>query len=84
MSLGELDADAFQRLPQALERAYRFISYPDAVREAQRRQEQEERDAGRFEVEGAGAGSMTVPRNQDRDTSFRRLVQRLKSETGLA
>ena len=81
-SLGDLDVDALQKLPQALERAYRIINYPDAVRETRLRQEQEEREAERFDVEGAGAGSMSVPRNQARETSFRRLVQRLKSESG--
>lgn len=81
--LGDLDADALQRLPQALERAYRIVTYPEAVREARMKQEQEEREAGRFEVESAGPGAMSMPRNQARETSFRRLVQRLKSESAL-
>lgn len=83
MVLGELDVDALQKVPQAMERAYRIIHYPEAMREARRKQEQEERDAERFEVEGSGAGSMSMPRNQSRETSFRKLVQRLKTESGL-
>jgi hypothetical protein len=83
MFLGELDVDALQKVPQAMERSYRIIHYPEAVREARRKQEQEERDAERFEVEGSGAGSMSMPRNQSRETSFRKLVQRLKTESGL-
>lgn len=81
--LGALDASAIQKLPSALERAYRILTYPEAVRAAREKQEQEERYAGRFVVESAGAGTMSMPRNQAAETSFRRLVQRLKKEAGV-
>lgn len=82
--LGPVDVDALEKLPEALERAFRIVHYPDAVQEARRMQQEEERRAESFAVEGAGAGSMSVPRNQARETSFRKLVQRLKAEQGYA
>ena len=83
VALGPVDAESLSRLPDALERAYRVIHYPEAVRDARRQQEEEERAAESYVVEGSGAGSMSMPRNQARETSFRRLVQRLKTESGL-
>jgi len=84
ISLGTVDADALHRLPEAIDRAYRVVNYPEAVRDARRQQEREEKEAERYVVEGGGSGSMSVPRNQARETSFRALVQRLKREAGLA
>lgn len=81
--LGPVDVDALEKLPEALERAFRIVHYPDAVQEARRMRQEEERLSESFAVEGAGAGSMSVPRNQARETSFRKLVQRLKAEQGL-
>jgi len=83
-TLGPVDADSMLKMPESLERAYRIITYPEAMREARAQREQAEQDAERFVVEGGGGGSMSVPRNQARETSFRALVQRLKRESGLA
>lgn len=81
--LGPVDVESLHRMPEALERAFRIVTYPEAVRDAAKREDLRDSEAERFVVEGGGAGSLSVPRNQARETSFRALVQRLKREAGL-